>query len=97
MPASGSTSAPFPPEYRNSLVEGIAALPAELRQVVVLRDVEGLSCATIAALVGCPVSTVKSRINQARLQLYRTLRERSADLLSSPESISPLPVSRISS
>ena len=69
-------SAPSTPEYQNPLIEGIAALPAELRQAVVLRDVEGLSCETIALLVDCPVATVKRRINQARRQLYRILGNR---------------------
>jgi RNA polymerase sigma-70 factor (ECF subfamily) len=42
------------------------ALPAELRQAVVLREIEGLSYEEIAVAMACPVGTVRSRIFRAR-------------------------------
>ncbi len=42
------------------------ALPAELRQAVVLREIEGLSYDEIAVAMACPVGTVRSRIFRAR-------------------------------
>ncbi|HEY0202237.1 MAG TPA: RNA polymerase sigma factor RpoE [Burkholderiaceae bacterium] len=42
------------------------ALPADLRQAVVLREIEGLSYEEIAEAMGCPIGTVRSRIFRAR-------------------------------
>ncbi|HXX37229.1 MAG TPA: sigma-70 family RNA polymerase sigma factor [bacterium] len=48
-------------------------LPAEFKTAVVLADVEGLSYDEIAAAVGCPVGTVRSRLHRARETLRRAL------------------------
>jgi RNA polymerase sigma-70 factor, ECF subfamily len=47
----------------NSAME---ALPEELRQAVVLREIEGLSYEEIAEVMNCPIGTVRSRIFRAR-------------------------------
>ena len=44
----------------------IEALPVDLRQAVVLREIEGLTYEEIAAAMNCPVGTVRSRIFRAR-------------------------------
>lgn len=41
-------------------------LPAELRQAVTLREIEGLSYEEIAEVMSCPIGTVRSRIFRAR-------------------------------
>ena len=41
-------------------------LPAELRQAITLREIEGLSYDEIARALDCPVGTVRSRIFRAR-------------------------------
>lgn len=41
-------------------------LPQELRQAVVLREIEGLSYEEIALAMACPIGTVRSRIFRAR-------------------------------
>ncbi len=41
-------------------------LPADLRQAVTLREIEGLSYEEIAVAMNCPVGTVRSRIFRAR-------------------------------
>jgi len=41
-------------------------LPDDLRQAVILREIEGLSYEEIAAAMNCPVGTVRSRIFRAR-------------------------------
>ena len=46
--------------------DGPDDLPADLRQAVVLREIEGLSYEEIAAAMNCPVGTVRSRIFRAR-------------------------------
>jgi len=41
-------------------------LPEDLRTAVTLREYEGLSYEDIAAVMDCPVGTVRSRIFRAR-------------------------------
>lgn len=53
-------------EFGRRLSEKIAALPASFREVLVLRNVEGLSYEEIAVVLGCTLGTVKSRIARAR-------------------------------
>jgi len=59
--------------------EAIAALPENYRQVILLRDVEGMAYQEIAEIVDCPVGTVKSRVNRARLKLQQRLKNEGRD------------------
>lgn len=59
-----------------TLVErAIAALPDEIRETLVLRDVEDLAYEEIADVLGVPVGTVRSRLHRARALLKESLRE----------------------
>ncbi len=51
--------------YR-SLDEALAALPAELREALVLRELEEMSYKEIAVITGVPLGTVMSRLWRAR-------------------------------
>ena len=59
---------------RATLRAAIAALPADFREVVVLRDLEDCSYREIATILGIPTGTVMSRLSRGRDQLARTLR-----------------------
>jgi RNA polymerase sigma-70 factor (ECF subfamily) len=50
------------------------ALPKELRQAIVLREIEGLSYEEIAVEMNCPIGTVRSRIFRAREAVAEKLR-----------------------
>ena len=52
----------------------IDALSEDLRQAVVLREIEGLSYEEIAAVMNCPIGTVRSRIFRAREAIAVKLR-----------------------
>jgi RNA polymerase sigma-70 factor (ECF subfamily) len=52
----------------------LAALPAELRECLVLRELEEMSYRDIARVVGVPVGTVMSRLFRARQMLIRASR-----------------------
>lgn len=55
------------------LREAIASLPAEFREVLVLREFEELSYRAIAEVSGIPVGTVMSRLSRARARLQVAL------------------------
>lgn len=50
------------------------ALPEELRTAIVLREIEGLSYEEIAAIMECPIGTVRSRIFRAREAISEKLK-----------------------
>lgn len=56
-------------ELHAALEEALAELPPELRVVVLLRDVEGLSTREAADALDLGVSAVKMRLHRARLAL----------------------------
>jgi RNA polymerase sigma factor (sigma-70 family) len=55
------------------LNQGIDALPVALREVLVLREFEGLSYQDIATVIGVPKGTVMSRLARARQHLQHRL------------------------
>lgn len=64
-------------QVERALEQAIAALDPMYREVLLLRDVEGLSAPEVAEVVGVSVQAVKSRLHRARL----SVRERIAPLL----------------
>ena len=52
----------------------IDALSEDLRQAIVLREIEGLSYEEIADVMNCPIGTVRSRIFRAREAIATRLR-----------------------
>lgn len=64
-------------EDERQLHDAIARLSAEHRDVLVLKDLEGMKYEEIAEVLGVPIGTIRSRLHRARLELR--------DLLTSPE------------
>ena len=52
----------------------LADLPDELRNAILLREIEGMSYEEIAEVMGCPIGTVRSRIFRAREAVAEKLR-----------------------
>jgi RNA polymerase sigma-70 factor, ECF subfamily len=61
-------------EASEALQEALAKLSPELRETVILRDLEELEYREIAQVLNVPEGTVKSRLNRGRAELARVLR-----------------------
>lgn len=60
-------------ELRGQIDMAIQRLPPDQKEVVVLRDIEGLSYEEIGRILRIRMGTVKSRLNRARLKLQKEL------------------------
>jgi RNA polymerase sigma-70 factor (ECF subfamily) len=56
-------------EARQEMEQAIAGLPESLRATFILRDIQGLSGAETAEVLGVTVQAVKNRLHRARLKL----------------------------
>jgi RNA polymerase sigma-70 factor (ECF subfamily) len=65
-------------EAREQLQAGLQKLSPELRETLILRDLEELEYREIAQILRIPEGTVKSRLNRARADLARVLRRKGA-------------------
>jgi RNA polymerase sigma-70 factor (ECF subfamily) len=63
-------------EASELLQQGLQKLSPELRETVILRDLEELEYREIAQVLNVPEGTVKSRLNRGRAELARVLRRK---------------------
>ena len=61
-------------ELKELLQAALDRLSPDMREAVVLRDLQDLDYEEIALVLGVPEGTVKSRINRGRLELARVLK-----------------------
>ena len=54
--------------------QALARLSPDLRETVILRDLEEMEYREISNVLGVPEGTVKSRLNRGRAELARILR-----------------------
>jgi RNA polymerase sigma-70 factor (ECF subfamily) len=59
-------------DQTQALVDAVAALPLQYREVLVLRELEDLSYKEIARVADIPIGTVMSRLARARAMLQRS-------------------------
>lgn len=62
-------------DAKEVLGRALDRLAPEFREVIVLRELEGLSYKEISEVAGVPVGTVMSRLSRARARLQEALRE----------------------
>ena len=80
--ASGADDRAHARQMAELIQAAMRSLPAEAREVLVLRDVEGLSAEEAAAVLAVSVPALKSRLHRARMALSAQL----AAVLDAPES-----------
>ena len=73
--AAGCLETEFEQEQAAARVrEMLATLPPAYREVLVLCDMQELSYEEVAAIAGCPLGTVRSRLHRARMMLAGKLK-----------------------
>ncbi|MCI0455930.1 MAG: sigma-70 family RNA polymerase sigma factor [Gemmataceae bacterium] len=70
---SGADEASFTAEDVERVHAALDELPAERREVIVLRYIEAMSYEEIARVVGCELGTVRSRLHYAKRALRQAL------------------------
>jgi RNA polymerase sigma-70 factor (ECF subfamily) len=94
MPADGSVvdgdERLFADQRVERLHAAIARLPVEYREALVLAELQELTYAETAAVLECPVGTVRSRLHRARALLAAMLDEGEAARAEGGASIEPL-------
>lgn len=85
--AEGPDEALAGKQVEQALERAIAGLDPMYREVLLLRDVEGLTAPEVAEVLGVTTQAVKSRLHRARL----TVRERVAPLLGVTAEVAPAP------
>ncbi len=76
-----------PPSHDPLLAAAIEALPAEYREIIVLRYFGGHSCRQIADLLGAPLGTVTKRLSRA----YELLRAALSEVRPAPRAMEVRP------
>jgi RNA polymerase sigma-70 factor, ECF subfamily len=61
-------------QIADAVHQALAALPDDLRQALVLREMDGLNYEEIAQTMNCPVGTVRSRIFRAREAISKKIK-----------------------
>ncbi len=79
LPGPGPEAPLVESQNRELLRQALAELPAEYREAIVLRELEGLSYKEIAAVTGAPIGTVMSRLARGRDRLQEGLALRLAE------------------
>jgi RNA polymerase sigma factor (sigma-70 family) len=79
----GSVATPDAEYQRHSVLRYIEKtldrISSEFREVLILRDIQGLSYEEISEVTGFPMGTVKSKLNRGRVQLQQLLRRMTVD------------------
>ncbi len=68
-------------EIERTIEKALNLISAEHREVLVLREIQGMDYETIGEVINCPAGTVKSRIARAREQLKLRVIELGGELL----------------
>ncbi len=73
--ASGSDpSVDILEDERNKKIEqALSQLSDDMREIIILREYEGMNYREISGIINCPAGTVKSRLARARTELQKLL------------------------
>jgi RNA polymerase sigma-70 factor (ECF subfamily) len=72
-------------EEIRSVQRAVLSLPSHYREVLVLCELQDMSYAEAASVLGCAVGTVRSRLNRARTMLIEKLRPKHDEAASAEE------------
>lgn len=69
-------------EKASLIQSGLEKLSPELKEAVILRDLQSFTYREMASLLAIPEGTVKSRINRGRIELAKALRDQRREQIS---------------
>jgi RNA polymerase sigma-70 factor (ECF subfamily) len=72
-PALHSVASAQQSDQKMDIMAALKSMPSEQQEIIVLREVQGLSYEDIASALGVPRGTVDSRLHRARAELRRRL------------------------
>ena len=75
-------------ERSERLAQAVAALAPDDREILVLRDLEGLSGEQASAVLGLALPAMKSRLHRARLRLLAEMRESEGSVVANERDVS---------
>lgn len=70
-------------EAAETVRRALAAIRAEHRAILTMFDIEGFSYEQIAAVIDCPLGTVRSRLSRARAAFKKELLEQGQEVIAS--------------
>ncbi len=82
-------------EQIERLAQAFAALREEDREILILRDLEGLAGEQVAGLLGSSIAAMKSRLHRARLRLLAALRDEGGSVVEHEREIGGLTCSQV--
>lgn len=74
-----STPVPSPEDelvaqtYSEEVERALQRLAPEMREIIILADIEGFKCREISEITGCPIGTVAARLSRGRCFLHKKL------------------------
>lgn len=72
--ALGASESKFPEETAEMLAKVLAYLPEKSREVIVLREIQGMNYQELSEALSCTLDAVKSRLKRARQELEIRMR-----------------------
>jgi RNA polymerase sigma-70 factor, ECF subfamily len=73
-PSSGPEGHALRKELEEQLIQGLSKIPEEFRIPIVLVDIGDCSYDEVAAMLSCPIGTIRSRLSRGRKLLQQHLR-----------------------
>ncbi len=73
LPVQQWTESHYRELFSDEIFSALMKLPAEYREILLLREIEEFSYEELSELLGIPIGTVRSRLHRARQEMFKQL------------------------